>query len=221
MEPSTSDALLGSHHPWLTAAALLCAASAAAILLWYLIRRPPLNAATKVVLFLGLGFFPIGAAFTGNVVGFEQTTTRDFCGSCHVMEPYTNDAADPNSQSLAAIHSRNDLFGDRSCYTCHSDYGMFGTVVTKMAGLRHVYEYYTGFNELSIDEALPRIDLYEPFSNSTCTRCHSTTVSSWREQPDHLALGDDPSQSDVSCVSAGCHGPSHPFSKPVSEGGTL
>jgi cytochrome c-type protein NapC len=38
------------------------------------------------------------------------------------MGPYVRDAEDPGSQSLAAIHSRNNRFGEQSCYVCHADY---------------------------------------------------------------------------------------------------
>ena len=58
------------------------------------------------------------------------------------MEPWVQDASDPASTSLAARHGRNALFGDPNCYTCHADYGMYGTVHTKIGGLRHVAAYY-------------------------------------------------------------------------------
>jgi hypothetical protein len=215
MEPSTSD-LVGpaaTQIPWLTAAALVCAAGAAAILLWYLVRRPPLGPTTKVALLFGFGVLPLGAALSGNLVGFEETTTRAFCGSCHTMEPYTDDAADPASVTLAAMHSRNEHFGPRSCYTCHSDYGMFGTVATKINGLRHVWMYYTEYRSIPIEESLPRIEIYAPIPNYTCTRCHSTTLPGWSEVPDHVALSGELRDGRVSCTSDGCHGPAHPFSK--------
>jgi cytochrome c-type protein NapC len=114
---------------------LLTAAIAAGLIIYYLIRRPRLHAATKLVLLAGLGVFPLMSAASGNLVGFEASTKREFCNSCHVMEPWIDDVEDPASTSLAAAHSRNDLFGDKSCYTCHADYGMFGTVNTKLNGL--------------------------------------------------------------------------------------
>ena len=106
----------------LKATAVVAAAISAVIIGWYLVKRPPLGRFTKVLLLFGLGVMPIGVALTGNVAGFEYTLKREFCSSCHVMLPYTEDAADPKSNSLAAIHSRNSSFGGESCYTCHADY---------------------------------------------------------------------------------------------------
>ena len=194
----------------LVALSLGFAALSAVILIWFLVRRPALGWTTRVLLLLGLGVFPLATATTGNVVGYEQTKTRGFCAGCHVMEPFTDDAADPASFTLAARHSRSRSFGADSCYACHADYGMFGAVVTKLNGLRHVYEYYTGYRWLTIAEALPRIHLYKPFPNANCMQCHSTRVPSWELIGDHAALADEVRAGEVSCASLGCHGPIHP-----------
>jgi nitrate/TMAO reductase-like tetraheme cytochrome c subunit len=189
--------------------ALGFAALSAAILIWFLVRRPALVWPTKVLLLVGLGAFPIGTATTGNLAGFQQTKTRGFCGGCHVMEPFTDDAADPASLTLASRHSRNPLFGGDSCYACHADYGMFGAVTTKLNGLRHVYEYYTDYHALTIAEALPRIHLYKPYPNENCMQCHSTRVPGWELVADHEALAAEVRTGEVSCASEGCHGPIH------------
>ena len=83
-----------------------CAVLSAIVLVAYLVLRPPLVRATKVWLLLGLGVFPIGAAFSGNVQGFEATKEREFCGSCHVMAPvsYTHLALDRKSTRLNSSH---------------------------------------------------------------------------------------------------------------------
>src|SRR5678809_284270 len=154
-----------SLKPVLVLIAAACAVGAIAILLWYLVARPKLSPTVKVVLFFGLGVFPTGLGVSGNVVDFEHTATRDFCGGCHVMEPWTDDAADPQSHTLAAMHSRNPEFGERSCYTCHADYGMFGTVMTKIGGMRHVWLYYTEFHSYSIEEAVSYTHLTLPTSD--------------------------------------------------------
>src|SRR5277367_4707314 len=118
----------------LLAAAIACAVASAILMLWYLVRRPALSHATKIVLLLGIGVLPIATATTGNVAGFEVTKARSFCGSCHVMTPYRTDSEDPHSTTLAARHARNVMFGDDNCYACHANYGMFGTVLTKLDG---------------------------------------------------------------------------------------
>ena len=200
------------HDPfaWI---AIAGAAFAAPILIWYLVRRPTTTRAAKVLLLLGIGVFPLLTAGSGNYAGFEATKSRRFCGSCHVMTPYAADSMDPNSTSLAAIHGRNQAFGAESCYTCHADYGMFGTVVTKMGGMRHVYLYLTEFRNKTLAEAKAEIHILRPFPSSTCRRCHTTSAPKWSEVGDHAALLKELRAGEVGCVGEGCHGPAHPWSK--------
>jgi cytochrome c-type protein NapC len=196
-----------------TGFALGCAALAAALLLWFLIARPPLTRATKVMLLLGIGVLPLGTAATGNIAGYHATQTRQFCSSCHVMTPFGDDSSNPSSTSLAARHGRNAQFGGENCYTCHADYGMFGTITTKLGGMRHVYEYALNFHQLTLEQALPKIHIRQPFDNATCIRCHSTEAPGWRRIGDHKSLLDRVRGGEVSCASNGCHGPAHPFAQ--------
>jgi len=201
-----------SSDPFLVFA-LGCAALSVGLLIGYLIVRPKLSRATKLVLLFGIGLLPLGTAANGNVAGYHATKTRTFCSSCHVMTPFGDDASNPGSTSLAARHGRNEAFGDENCYTCHADYGMFGTIVTKLGGMRHVYEYALHFHQLTVDEALPRIHIRNPFLNATCMRCHSTEVPGWQRVGDHRSLLDQLRAGTVSCASEGCHGPAHPFAR--------
>jgi cytochrome c-type protein NapC len=191
-----------------------CGAAAIALLLSYLIKRPPLDLPVKLRLLLGLGVFPALAAASSTVAGMEATTHRAFCGSCHVMSAHYQDAADPKSQSLAARHSRNLLFGDHSCYTCHADYSMYGYALTKAGGLRHVYKYYfDGYRKMPLADFLQTIRLQKPYNNRNCRQCHTGTLRGWRDVPDHESLGAQLESNQVSCASAGCHGFAHPFTK--------
>jgi cytochrome c-type protein NapC len=195
---------------------LVCGAVAALILVGYLIRRPPLVRATKIALLLGLGVLPIASAAAGNVQGFEATTKREFCGSCHVMSLHASDSDDPTSQTLAARHGRNPMFGGENCYTCHADYGMFGTLLTKMGGMRHVWLYYTQYRTTSLEEAKQTIKLRAPYPNDNCMQCHSTTDEIWLRGSDHRGVLADVRANRVSCASAGCHGLAHPFFQPTA-----
>lgn len=197
--------------------ALATTALAAVLLLWFLIKRPKINRATKVVLLFGIGVLPIATAANGNIAGYHAMKTRQFCGSCHVMTPYANDSADPTSLGLAARHARNEAFGAENCYTCHADYGMFGTITTKLGGLRHVYHYTLTFHDLPLEEALPQIHIRRPFPNATCIRCHSTNNPLWNQIGDHASTLAEVRAGTVSCASAGCHGPAHPFSHEIHE----
>jgi cytochrome c-type protein NapC len=195
----------------LSVVALACAAVAVVILVVYLVARPALVRATKIWLALGLGVFPIGAAMFGNVQGFETTKEREFCGSCHVMALHAADSDDPGSHSLASRHARNPMFGSENCYVCHADYGMFGTVATKLGGMRHVWLYYTEYRTTPIEEAKNTIHLRAPYPNANCMQCHSTRDELWMKTPDHKASLDDVRAGRLSCASAGCHGLAHPF----------
>jgi cytochrome c-type protein NapC len=218
METSIFSAV---HGP-LAWGCLLSAAVAAGMLLFYLVRRPTLTSGVKLFLLMALGVFPIAAAGTGNVVGFEASTERNFCGGCHVMQPYVQDSANRTSMTLASMHARNDEFGERNCYTCHADYGMYGTVATKIAGMGHVYEYWlNGYHKMSLEEARGKIHIKKPFPNTTCIHCHSLTLPGWADEPEHQAIVESVERGEVSCASAGCHGPAHPFSKKKEDGGTL
>ena len=200
-----------SEHNILAWVAVVCAIGATAILVVHLVRRPPLDGRTRYWLLFGLGVLPIGSAVSANVQGYEATKQRTFCASCHVMIPHARDAEDPSSHSLAAIHSRNKYFGADECYACHADYGLFGTVVTKWGGLRHVYLYVTEFHSMSLDEAKQKIHLRKPYPNSNCMQCHTTLAPTWLRVPDHASALDAVTTGKVSCASKGCHGAVHPL----------
>lgn len=194
---------------WLSAAS---AVAAAVILVTFLVRRPPL-ARARLWLLLGLGVFPITSAGMANVAGFKATQTREFCGSCHVMEPHANDSNDRSSTSLAAIHARNESFGHDNCYSCHKDYGMYGYVLTKAGGMRHVYYYLTEYHDMPLEKSTHHIRINAPLSNENCMHCHTTTAPGWLSIGDHASSVEAVRKGTLSCASAGCHGYAHPNTK--------
>lgn len=184
------------------------------MIIGYLRRKPKLSFGTKIYLLFGLGVLPAAAAASSTAAGMQTTTERHFCGSCHVMERHVSDSNDPKSQSLAARHGRNPLFGGQNCYTCHADYSMFGYPITKLNGMRHVYEYYFGgYGQMTLDEAVSKIHIIKPYDNANCRHCHTGTLEDWSKVPDHASLARELASNRVSCASAGCHGYAHPFSK--------
>jgi nitrate/TMAO reductase-like tetraheme cytochrome c subunit len=175
---------------------------------WYIVRRPHLHRVTKTMLLLGLGVFPAIVSLTGNIAGFEYTLSRPFCGSCHVMGPYLRDAEDPNSNSLAAMHSRNHKFGEMSCYTCHADYQMFGAITTKQNGMKHLFKYLTEYASTGPDgEGGPTIHLYKPFKAEACMQCHSTTAKKYLET--HGDSVEAIRKGEMNCID--CHNDIHPL----------
>ncbi len=210
----SSLATLSSGISLVGALCLVCVALSATLLLHYVFKRPAFDLAVKIQLALGLGVFPILAAIASTAEGLQATTQRPFCGSCHVMELHVADAEDPSSTSLAARHARNPFFGDRNCYVCHADYGMFGYTMTKVNGMRHVWSYYAhGYLDETPEEAVARIQLYKPYDNTNCMQCHSGTLPKWRKVGEHVSLETQLKNNEVSCASSGCHGVAHPFSK--------
>jgi hypothetical protein len=96
---------------------------------------------------------------------------------------------------------------------------MFGTIATKLGGLKHVWKYYTEYRNVSAEDAKKTIALYTPFKNATCMHCHSTTVEIWGSVPDHQAALSAIRSDTLSCASVGCHGYAHPNARPPK--GTL
>lgn len=191
-----------------------CAVAALAIIARHLWKKPKLDFHNKMWLLMGLGVLPTLSATTSTVTGMQATTERQFCGSCHTMDLHVGDANDPNSQSLAARHARNPFFGDRNCYVCHADYGMYGYPLTKLNGMRHVYEYYLGgWKEISLEDSLAKLHLRKPYDNDNCRQCHTGTAKDWSSVPEHIALANELESNQVACASAGCHGFAHPFTK--------
>jgi cytochrome c-type protein NapC len=200
----------------LTYLAILAAVAAVAILVAYLIRRPVLGWRTKLWLFAGLGPLPITAAMIGNVANFEVTKDREFCARCHTMTLYAADAADPASGTLAAVHSKNPMFGGQSCYVCHADYGMFGMPLTKLGGMRHVWYYYTQ-NWEAPGHAPPK--LLKPYSHEACVQCHPPGGA--RQPLEHQVHEQAIMKHEVGCTAAGCHGRPHPVNPKAAQRATL
>ena len=151
-------------------------------------------------LLVAVGLVPIMVAFMTFAHGLESTTTVAACGSCHVMTPFVRDLQDVSSDTLAATHFKNRFIREHQCYTCHSDYGLGGTLKAKLTGLGHVWRYSTGLYEMPIKIA-------QPYPNSRCLGCHGESqrfLNSATMKPilPELMGGQ------TSCLT--CHGPAHP-----------
>jgi cytochrome c-type protein NapC len=97
----------------------------------------------KIMAFLILFFLPILCASMGISSELERSKSTAFCLSCHIMEPYGKSLHVDDPSYLAAAHYQNHRVPpDTACYTCHTNYAMFGTAKAKLRGLRHVYIYY-------------------------------------------------------------------------------
>ena len=73
----------------------------------------------------------------------QRTEQTQFCLSCHIMEPYGKSLLVDDATYLPAAHYQNGRIPrDQACYTCHTDYVLYGTALIKIRGLRHVYVQY-------------------------------------------------------------------------------
>ncbi|MCH8273317.1 MAG: hypothetical protein IH851_00810 [Armatimonadetes bacterium] len=122
------------------------------------------------------------------------------CNSCHVMRPMVNDMTDPSSETLAARHFSNKWISSQQCYTCHTDYGLAGTLKAKMDGYRHLARYTTGTYTEPI--ASPSV-----YNTDNCMQCHAGTRK-FEMVSSHIALRKGLSDGSLSCLN--CHGSAHP-----------
>ncbi len=196
----------------ITPAAILVAIILTTILLIALILvRPGITASRvgRVLAFLSLFIFPILAALMGTAQHVEHSKKTEFCLSCHVMEPYGKSLRVDNREYIPAVHFQNHMVPPGSaCFTCHTDYTLYGDFDAKLRGLRHVYVNYIG-------QVPKKIHLYKPYNNRECLHCHLGGRSfeegaTHNEEPQRLPLV---KANKLSCMSSGCHEVSHNVNK--------
>lgn len=157
----------------------------------------------KIITFIALFLLPLLCTGIGATSELERSKSTSFCLSCHIMEPYGKSLKVDDPTYLAAAHFQNHRVpADEACYTCHTNYAMFGTLKAKLRGLRHVYVYY-----LTTPPAPENIRLYEPYNNRECLHCH-LGAKSFEEGAVHNAIPDllpDVKANKKSCISSGCH----------------
>ena len=174
------------------------------VVAWRALRTAGVTQATRGVLLVAVALVPVMVAFLSFAHGLEDSATVSSCGSCHVMGPYVQDLRNPGSDTLAAVHFKNRYIRENHCYTCHSDYGLGGTIRAKLGGLGHVWHYNTGTYSLPLKIA-------RPYPNVRCLGCHAgaqkfmTSAGHPKEELPNLLEGK------TSCLD--CHGPAHPEQK--------
>ena len=127
-------------------------------LVLFLVLRPGLTASRpgKILAFVVLFLLPIFCTLVGTSEQIEHSKQTKFCLSCHVMEPYGKSLMVEDAHYIAAAHFQNHRIpADEACYTCHTDYTMYGGLHSKIRGLHHVYVQYLG-------NPKPPLHLYTP-----------------------------------------------------------
>jgi cytochrome c-type protein NapC len=186
---------------------LLLAVSTALVVLVGLFTRVTRSREGKMLAFVALLVLPTLSVWAGFSEHMEHATSTSFCLSCHVMSDYGRSLHVDDRSYVPARHFQNNLIPrDHACYTCHTDYTMFGTVKSKIRGLRHLWVQYVGTIPKPED-----IKLYEPFNNRECLHCHLGSRSFEEVQSHHKKpeLLDSIKAGTRSCMSSGCHDTIH------------
>ena len=144
-----------------------------AVLVILLVLRPGLTETRggKILAFLSLFLLPLLAGYGGVSAHLDHSKKTEFCLSCHVMEKYGKSLLIDDRSHVPAVHFQNNLVPrEAACYTCHTDYTLYGGINSKLRGLRHLYVQYLG--------TLPeQIKLYSPYNNRECLYCHGSARS--------------------------------------------
>jgi cytochrome c-type protein NapC len=171
-------------------------------LIGLLVLRPSLVAARggKILAFLSLFVLPLVVTGLGTSAQIERSKSTRFCLSCHVMEPYGQSLRVDDPSYVPARHFQNNRVPrDAACFTCHTNYTLFGDYKAKLRGLRHVYVNYIG--------TIPKqIKLYEPYNNRECLHCHGG-ARAFEENEVHQPVRDDLAKNTTSCLE--CHDKIH------------
>src|SRR5687768_4562334 len=93
----------------------------------------------RVALLVAAVLLPVSVSLAGLRGGVAESSRTRFCLGCHEMKDHGRSLFVENPRSLAAVHYQNRLIDrDTACYSCHTDYAMFGDIKAKLNGLRHV-----------------------------------------------------------------------------------
>jgi len=184
---------------WVRVLPIVAALPAAVILVWGLVRGrlpPPMGVAGLVLTLTAYGL--------GMLMVMEESKDVRFCGSCHVMTPIVESLNATDGSSLAAVHySRGLVSTKEACFTCHSGYGIWGTLGAKRAGVMHMVRTLTGGYDLPLE-------LTGTFDITSCLGCHAGAAS-FRAVEAHQ--GPDVQQAllshSMACTGA-CHLTAHP-----------
>lgn len=158
----------------------------------------------RLVLLVGLVALPLLLSAGNFSYGIHRSSTTQFCLSCHEMQRHGESLFVDDRHALAAVHYQNRLVDRESiCFSCHTDYAMFGDVKAKLNGLRHVWVHY-------FRPAPQKIELYEPYPNHNCLHCHDD-ARPFLEAPTHRPVMDALYANTTSCLT--CHRVVHDFEK--------
>ena len=159
----------------------------------------------KILAFVAFLVLPVLAGGFGVSEHLQRSKSTEFCLSCHVMQDYGKSLLIDDRSFIPAVHYQNNLVPrDNACFTCHTDYTMFGDYKAKFRGLKHVYVQY-------FSKPAQPIKLYTPYNNRECLHCHDGSRG-FEENETHTK---EPGRmqkikiNELSCTSTDCHNITH------------
>ena len=177
-----------------------------AVLITIIAVRPAITHSRegKVLAFVAFLILPVLCMSWGASEHIDRSKQTAFCLTCHIMESHGKSLYVDDPSYLAAAHFQNHRIPvDEACYTCHTDYALYGGVVAKLRGLRHIYIQYLG-----TPPSPDNIKLYSPYNNRECLYCH-LGARSFESNPIHVAIRDSLTSNQTSCMTSGCHDTVH------------
>lgn len=174
-----------------------------AMLLLMIALRPELTRERggKMLAFVALFLLPLIVGFMSLDEHMERSKKTEFCLSCHVMEDYGKSLYVDDGEYLAASHFQNKRIPtEKACYSCHTEYTMYGNLNDKLRGIKHVIHQYFG-------DITDSLHLYDPYNNRECLHCHQGSRA-FETQLAHLEeelMMDSLKNGSVSCLQSGCH----------------
>ena len=154
----------------------------------------------KILAFIAFFIMPVIAMALGTSLHLEHSKSTRFCLSCHTMEAYGKSLSYDDPAFVPASHFQNKRIPiDQACFTCHTDYTMFGDLSAKLRGLNHLYVYYF--------KTVPeKLALYERYKNRECLHCHADARSYETSSP-HKEMKQQLTSNQISCLT--CHNKIH------------
>ncbi len=176
------------------------------VLIAIIVARPAITGSRegKMLAFMAFLVLPVLCTAWSATEHIDRSKQTKFCLSCHIMESHGKSLHVDDPTYLAAAHFQNHRIPvDEACYTCHTDYALYGGVRAKVRGLHHIYVQYLG-----TPPNPDAIKLYSPYNNRECLHCH-LGARSFESNPIHMALLDSIKSNATSCMTSGCHDTVH------------
>jgi cytochrome c-type protein NapC len=162
--------------------------------------RPSITAGAtgKVLAFVGLCVLPALCIGTGMSFHMQRSQQTTYCISCHSMKSHGESLHLEDPKYIPAQHFQNHLVPpDAACYTCHTDYTMYGPLKDKLKGLRYLYMEY-------VSTPPKTIHIDGKYSNLQCLHCHQG-ARNFEEHLNQMPPIGELTTNRISCLSSGCH----------------